>query len=575
MTDSYADIADALRHYAETLHAAWAHPSFAYETSTYRSSSPYNKVIVTQPEGDAATRLPQTGRLVRGAQGVTVEAIDAGRSDTLTAGSALHRASAKWRQHPPLTDEEAAVVQSVKDAEVGVTDAMSEVAALRERSYDIGGFKNYDMEEVRRRLATEKPTPGTPLAHFHRYGLNTALYRSMVSAMEEADFDPQTPDAFNDWEPVIVQAVASLRRLAERETWTYDVVALLNAPTVDHPDSVELVETSLGGQVVTVMLEAATDDLLTQVQHREYNLTGVGRGIATAPINAALRYRVQVPVDASMQDYVGVLERGADLFTRVVDVLRLVREDDLGIVGVESFAIEPEAPTIRHHYDVGHNPTYASVTPRRSYFFLESAAPLSDDDLGKLRRALPPYLSGAHAVQGLDVAIRRHRDSRERHRPGEPESLLDLAIALEALLLNDSASGHGELGYRLALRAARLVGGPVDVRKDMFSGVRDLYAARSKLAHGQTLDTMKERDARRVRDALGLAPPLLQLLLLRFLTGAGPSGLRDQALADWWRNVELGDGSPLDEPDPESTESIEASFLDTPPADAEMPDPAC
>lgn len=545
MTNIYTSVADALRAYALALHAAWAHPSFAYDTTPARRNSPYSKQIVTRALGDGdPTTLPRTGRLVRGARGVGVEAVD--QSPGRTVSTAVHRASVAWRPYPSPTEDEAAATQAVKDAEARVTDAMATIPGLLERVYDISGFKNWDTEGIRERIAAETPTLGSPGAFTRQFALERALGHCLIPTLEAAGCDPHHPAAFDDWDHVIDETVSRLRRLAERETWAYDVVALLNAPALDHDLPMHLVDTTVAGQTVALTLESASDSLLNEIQHREYNLTGVGRGVVTAPINAALRYRVEVPVHAPMRDYVRVLEDGVALFTRVVDVLRLVRADDVGIVGVESFPAEPEAPTIRYQYDVGHNPTYASVTPRRSYFFLESAEPLSDEALGRVRRALPSYLDGLHGVQGLEVAVRRYRDSRERHRPGEPESLLDLAVALEAVLLNDAASGHGELGYRLALRAARLVGGPLDVRKEIFSGVRDLYTARSKLAHGTTLDAMKERDARRVHTAVDLAPALLRLVLLRFLTGRGPSNLKGDALADWWRSVELGDGSPFD-----------------------------
>jgi hypothetical protein len=86
-----------------------------------------------------------------------------------------------------------------------------------------------------------------------------------------------------------------------------------------------------------------------------------------------------------------------------------------------------------------------------------------------------------------------------------------------------------------------LVGGPLEVRSDVFDAFRDLYSARSKLAHGATLDDMKPRDVVRVENALDIGPRVLRHLLLRFLEGGGPSGLDGRALTDWWRAVEFGD----------------------------------
>ena len=160
---------------------------------------------------------------------------------------------------------------------------------------------------------------------------------------------------------------------------------------------------------------------------------------------------------------------------------------------------------------------------------------------------LPPYLDGSHGVEGLDVAVRRYRDSRERHRPGDPESLLDLTAAYEALVLNDG--GHGELSYRLALRVARLSSGSFQDRHIIFEILRGMYTARSRLAHGATLDSMKQVDRERVQAALDLGPAFFRWIVRHFLVGEGPSHLRNRgqkrALTNWWRSVELGDDSPF------------------------------
>lgn len=542
MNDPYDRVREALRPYIDAVEVAWNHPSYTNEPYTSTQST---RRIVTKAVGDQPTRLPKTQRLVRGAEGVEVvkEEVPPPRNPKPTVGSALSRASAKWRHYPPLSEGEEKVIQAVKDAESQVVEALASIPSLLERTHDFSGFKNYDIETIRGQIAAEAteedPNDSAPLRR--QFSLGWPLTRYLVEGLEERGLDPNDPASFDDWKPVIEHAIARFRELETRETWTYEVVALLNAPPIDHDGQLHLVATTVDGQPVTVTIEAATDELLNDLDYRNYNFTGVGAGLATAPINAALRYRITVPVEAPMSEYVQVLSSAVDLFTRIVDVLRLVRTDDLGIIGVESLSIEREAPTIRYHYDVGHNPTYASVVPRRSYFFLQDAAPLSDEHLATLRETLPAYLDGSHGVQGLDVAMRRYRDSRERYRPGDPEQLLDLTIALEALLL--TGGERSELTYRLGIRAARLLGTSADSRRGIFDVLRDLYAVRSKLAHGSTLDNMKPAEAQKVQTALDLAPAVLRLTILRFLRGEGPSGLKDKKLTEWWRSVELGDGT--------------------------------
>ena len=550
-SDRYSEVRDALGDYAEAVTAAWRHPS--YTPASYGSGSPL-KTLVTRADGAAPVTLPRTGWLVRGGQDVVVEEVERERpADPLpTVHSALIRADAEWRTYPPLTEEEKATRQDVKDAEARVIEALAEIPSLVERTYDISGFKNHDIQGIRDLIRSDaadasKVEPGQATLYDtrRRFGLGWTLSPYLVEGLEQAGLDPEDPGAFDDWEPVLDHVVERLRRLETRETWTYEFVALLNAPLVDHPGPVHLADAAMDGQPIAITVEAVPDELLNRLAYRSYNFTGVGPGLATAPINAALRYRATIPIEAPMSEYVGALASAADLFTRVVDALRLVRHDDLGIVGVESFSVEPKAPTIRYHYDVGHNPTYASVVPRRSYFFVESAVPLSDEDLATVREVLPAYLDGSHRVEGLDVAMRRFRDSRDRYRPRDPESLLDLTVALEALLL--TGSERTELSYRLGIRAARLVGQTLEGRLSLFDIVRDLYAVRSKLAHGSALGTMKAKDASKVKTALNIGPLIFKDIVLQFLRGDGPSGLTNDKLTGWWRAVELG-GEPGLEP---------------------------
>lgn len=538
MTDPYVFVRSALHEYARAVAAAWQHPLYTPIDPSSPSSRESNlKKLVTRASGDAPATLPSTGQLVRGTAGVVVEKVDHPANPSPTVNSAFIRARAKWRAYPLLPDDAEATRQAVTDAEHRAVDALAEIPALLERTYDISGFKNDDAQGIREMILNESadPSPTSLYGVRRRMGLSWTLSRFLVEGLEQAGLDPEALDAFCDWDTVIEHTVGRLRQLETRETWTYEVVALLNAPLIDQADPFELVQTDVGGQQVTITAETVSDDLLNTLRYRNYNFTGVGLGVATAPVNTALRYLVTVPVEAPIDAYINVLSAAADVFTRVVDVIRLVRSDDLGIVGVESLPADREAPTIRYHYDVDHNPAYASIVPRRSYFFVESTTPLSNAHLDVVRKVLPAYLDGSHSVEGLDVAVRRYRDSRERYRPGDLESLLDLTVALEALLL--TGSERTELSYRLGIRASRLLGGTLAERLDLFVFLHDLYALRSKLAHG---DTIRFKDTVKARAAVVRASRVVRTLCLEFLLGNGPSGLRGKDLTDWWRAVELG-----------------------------------
>lgn len=344
MSTSYDSVRDALQSYAGAVGAAWRHPAFtpAYSNTSLHSVTPIKR-LVTRANAEDPTRLPVTSRLVRGAEGVTVDNEEQVplESRSPTVQSALSRAGSKWRTHPEMTDEEKAVVEEVQDAKSSVIDALADSPALLERTYDISGFKNDDLQGVRELISVESSSPDARDMYLTRrdMGLGWTLDWYLVEGLTAQGLDPASPASFDDWEPVIEYVISRFRELETRETWTYEVVALLNAPPIDHDGQLGLVATTVDGQPVTVTIEAATDKLLNDLEYRNYNFTGIGSGLATAPVNAALRYRVTVPVEAPMSEYVQVLASAVNLFTRIVDVLRLVRSDDLGIIGVESFSV--------------------------------------------------------------------------------------------------------------------------------------------------------------------------------------------------------------------------------------------
>lgn len=141
-------------------------------------------------------------------------------------------------------------------------------------------------------------------------------------------------------------------------------------------------------------------------------------------------------------------------------------------------------------------------------------------------------------MRGFEVGIRRFRDSWERYSPDDPERLLDIAIAFEAIFLNDGV--NRELRYRLALRAARFLADSVSDRQMVFRTMTMHYDFRSAIAHGDTPTTLRPKDAERLASVLVEAPRLLREVIRRFVLGAGPRGLAGEELCAWWRSLELG-----------------------------------
>ena len=81
----------------------------------------------------------------------------------------------------------------------------------------------------------------------------------------------------------------------------------------------------------------------------------------------------------------------------------------------------------------------------------------------------------------LRVAVDRWIKSKTESN--RADAFIDLGIALENLYLNDLGGDRGELGFRLAIRAAWWLGENAEDRQSLLEGTRDLYNARSASAH--------------------------------------------------------------------------------------------
>jgi len=77
--------------------------------------------------------------------------------------------------------------------------------------------------------------------------------------------------------------------------------------------------------------------------------------------------------------------------------------------------------------------------------------------------------------------------------------IIDLFICLEALLLQEA----DELTFRLATRAANLLGADAQDRKKLFVDIKGFYGLRSKIVHGEVLNPREEQllyDVGRLRE---------------------------------------------------------------------------
>lgn len=171
------------------------------------------------------------------------------------------------------------------------------------------------------------------------------------------------------------------------------------------------------------------------------------------------------------------VRRTMELFERVVTALRLFQGGHV----------------IYSHIDVG---------PRRWMPFrlgLAFARPASGTLVGRPYKLTGSKLDDFGAffewLYSLDTEHwRRIRTALRRfnlgcERPIFEDRLIDFVIALEALLLDS----QGELSYRIALRGAALLGDAPTEREDYFIRLRKLYELRSRIVHGDPVESVLKK----------------------------------------------------------------------------------
>lgn len=95
------------------------------------------------------------------------------------------------------------------------------------------------------------------------------------------------------------------------------------------------------------------------------------------------------------------------------------------------------------------------------------------------------------ALEKIDPSNKTYRIGLDRYnmaveRDLLEDALLDSMICCEAFLLNDIKE-RGELGFRLALRAAHLLGESSEEKQTIFLSSKNAYNVRSKIIHGNSL----------------------------------------------------------------------------------------
>lgn len=482
----------------------------------YLGSGYEREYVITQAEDDKAL-LPLTRKPIRGSAGVAVNIERRAESSRNRIRELVVESLGKpsdWK-----TDEESKTVQEKRQIigtrVRGVISAADEVPGLRERMFEASGYKHYEPDQIRD-AARERD---------HDFVFRLAYI--IGDALMENEFEPTTRKGFDKWEPTCEASIIRLTSLASRSVNKYEIVALLNGPPVDSEVGYAIYESGIQYAISPISLRYADDALLSRIL--ESSRSPVGN------INTAIRYEVAIPVISTVHDYLNLYTVATIVAETIVDIIRLVREDDVGIEGLEVLRVEDFTPAIRPTYNTVYQPEFARYDPKRFAYGPPSNQPLSPGEADEIKKLLARYVpnSGMHSTIG--TALRRFRISSERYTPDDPERLLDVAIALESLYLSDG--NRQELNYRLSNRAAWFLGQSVKEREQHFETIQQLYKIRSTIAHGEALDPKQEETANCL---LVDAPKLLRATLSKFIQGEGPPERKGEKAQSWWRNLVLG-----------------------------------
>ena len=126
---------------------------------------------------------------------------------------------------------------------------------------------------------------------------------------------------------------------------------------------------------------------------------------------------------------------------------------------------------------------------------------LIDDDLDELGDLLR-VVNHPASRQSRSVTVCLRRIGFANTRMSDEDKLLDIMMALEALVLTGSGSpeDRGELVFRLAIRLARFLGENADEMRGIYDLVRAAYKLRSKVIHGGQLESGDEEVITKVEE---------------------------------------------------------------------------
>jgi len=498
------------------LAALWKESSFS---TGYRSPFETRYEVITRADDNAAL-MPVSGRAIRGSTGVEVSREQKRLSKERDTANLITDSYNKQEQsfHPEGLNQR---LRDIRDAVAAFGRAVDADLPLSYRLFQPLGYKTWSASQ----FADHRARIDLESSYFLELGKRLA--RSLVAH----GFDPASRDQFEGWSAVKEEISQHLQDLRTLDCYEYEVQIFLNGPPADFEGEASLVDLVQGEKIISVGVCYASDQLVSHLV--EYEMVP-----SYEKINTILRYRISLPVEDEEESYLQAYPQASVVGALLLDGLRLLRPgDDIGILALEIVAVDDFAPTIRKTWADRFQTELARFYPRRFDFKPPQSSVLQEEEVTNLRTLVLLLVGKSGRSRSILQARKRLANSIDRYAPDDPEKLIEYAIALESLFLDDSDS-RTELSYRLALRAARLLEEDLESRRSCFQTIRDLYDFRSRIAHGGSLEELKSVKQERLESVLLKCPSIVSKSI-RALLERGPIAV-DKKPVDYWRELELG-----------------------------------
>lgn len=505
---------------AKSLEAFFSSLSQEWAQATLTSNRERGLTVETRQVSEGAKRLPMTGRLLRGLSGADLvenRPPDPLFQDIIPNG---HGSIPAWEVRRGLAWYE---VWS------DVQKALLSAVGLRTRLL----VQNFGWPKAQERLKA-RPTWPNDYEDYADYVEGSSAMSAFSECLARYLTDKgYSPKDFRKLELGGAEAQEFgefLWQASALESVRYEILAVLNSPPADNLDPQMIWCGQFHERPCKLTVMYPSDQLLS-LALREAGYPSLPPHSSVGSANLAIRLEYELVWKIPDENADDAHYDASEILRQAIDCLRLVCDEDVGILCLVARSQSPLAPSPRWLFPEHPNGSYDR--PLRRKYGSPRTDPLTDAERNLWIRLFLVYRGEYLKVGGLPVAMNCFREVYERYAIDDPLRLILVVAAFESLYLSDGA--RDEIALRLRLRSAKFLGDTLEDRVAVYTKVGECYAARSKIVHGARL---KGRDADRLETLCGEGLALLRKTIRKFLEG--DSAFRERFLtSDFWRDLVL------------------------------------